>query len=210
VSASVATRTDNSRLSADANLIGITAGVIKMPKVIFLRTEEIKLKNKINACKRWNKPLDDIARFWSYVDIRGLWDCWEWTGGLDSSGYGQFKFNGELVLAHRLAYELYYGPIPDGFQANHKCNNSKCRNPFHLYAGTQQENMDDKVRENRQAKGESQGSAKLTEQQVLEIRENKNNLSQRKLAKTYGVSQYAIQAILHKKTWKHLITERGV
>jgi len=175
-----------------------------MPKVYKKHSEESRLNHKIALCKHYNKPLDDIARFWSYVDIKGLFDCWEWKGALVSGGYGTFWHNGKLVPAHRIAYKLYYGPISEGLDVLHKCNNRPCCNFFHLYTGTNQDNMDDKVRANRQAKGESQGSAKLTEQQVIEIRENKDNLSQRKLGKLYGVGQYAIRAILHKKTWKHI------
>jgi len=175
-----------------------------MPKVYKKWSDERKLKIKIANCKRYNRPIDDIERFWSYVDIKGFFDCWEWQGFIDKDGYGQFWLNGKIILAHRLAYELYYGAIPEGTQINHRCNNPKCCNPFQLYSGTQQDNMNDKVRVSRQAKGESHGMVKLTEKQVLEIRENKDNLSQRKLAKIFGIHQGQVWSIHNNKTWKHI------
>jgi hypothetical protein len=187
-----------------------------MPTGIYLHksrkhTEETKLKCKIWQCKKHNKPVDDISRFWSYVDIKGEDECWEYTGAKNKKGYGRFKFNGKLILSHRIAYELYFGRIPEGKQINHKCNNRPCCNPFHTYAGTNQDNMDDKVRANRQSRssGSSNGLAKLTEKQVIDIRENKDNLSQGKLGKIYGVNHSTIGNILSGKTWKHVSLASG-
>ncbi len=177
-----------------------------MPKGIYIRTEKIKLSLKIRTNKQYNRPIDNIERFWSYVDIKGLFDCWEWQGSKDRDGYGQFRINKKLVGSHRLAYELYHGKIPDGKQINHKCNNRPCCNPFHIYAGTPQDNVDDMVRAGRQNKlyGELHGMAKLTEKQVVEIRENKNKLSKTKLAKIYNVSRTLIYLIDSRKNWTHI------
>ena len=181
-----------------------------MPKVYSKRSEDQILNNKISQCKRYNKPIDDIARFWSYVDIQELFDCWEWQGGCNSDGYGNFRFNGKTRQSHRLSYQFYHGAIPKGKQINHKCNNRKCCNPFHLYAGTKQDNSDDMFRAGRQNKahGESHGMVKLTEKQVLEIRENKDNLSQAKLGQIYGVRQTNISLIIHNKIWKRINNKR--
>jgi hypothetical protein len=181
-----------------------------MEILIMSRIYKNNLNHKTARCKRLNKPVDDISRFWSYVDIKGEDECWEWKGVLDIGGYGHFSLNGKHIPAHRLSYQLYYGDIPEGKQINHTCHNRKCCNPFHTYAGTHKDNMDDMVRMNRQANGESQGMAKLTEKQVVEIKENRNNLSQRKLGELYGVKHNTIGNILRNRTWKHIPCYKGI
>lgn len=70
-------------------------------------------------------------RFWSKVAKSP--DCWLWTAGLDSKGYGQFRVNTERkVVAHRFAYELLVGPVPEGLQLDHLCRVRRCVNPAHL------------------------------------------------------------------------------
>ena len=143
-------------------------------------------------------------RFFEKVNIADLFECWEWKGCLDSWGYGRIRVNNKQIKAHRLSYQFYYGEIPKGKQVNHKCNNLICCNPYHLYAGTQQDNMDDKVNAGRQAIGIMHGSNKLTEKSVLEIRENKDKLTQTKLAKMYGVNHRTVGNIQSHKIWKHI------
>lgn len=93
--------------------------------------------------------MDIVPRFWSKVDTSG--DCWLWLAGCNPSGYGQIavSVNGstkrKIVLAHRVAYELTNGSIPEGLIICHRCNNRRCVNPAHLYAGTVQDNANDRV-----------------------------------------------------------------
>ena len=79
-------------------------------------------------------------RFWEKValDPNG---CWVWTGATNDGGYGQLRTDGVTQYAHRLAYETFVGPIPDGLQIDHLCRTRLCVNPAHLEAVTQRENI---------------------------------------------------------------------
>lgn len=87
---------------------------------------------------------DAATRFWRYVDRRSPDECWPWIGVIQPRGYGIFGMNGKKVLAHRVAYELAIGPIPDGLQIDHVrargCTRRDCVNPGHLEPVTGQEN----------------------------------------------------------------------
>lgn len=85
-------------------------------------------------------PDDVKARFWAKADVRGPNECWLWPRGGPRSRYGKFGFNGDSFCAHRVAYELAVGPIPDGLTIDHLCRETFCVNPQHLEAVTQQEN----------------------------------------------------------------------
>lgn len=109
---------------------------------------------------------------------------------------------------HRLSYELWVGPIPDGLVIRHKCDNRPCLNPEHLETGTRADNTRDMYERGRQRHlvGEGVASSKLTEQDVLSIRAEyaKGVLTQQMLAESYGVTQSIISSAVLRKTWKHL------
>lgn len=87
-----------------------------------------------------------MNRFWSKVDRRGGHECWNWTAGTFAQGYGQFWWNGGPQKAHRMAFELTNGSIPEGTFILHSCDNRLCCNPAHLRAGTHMDNMTDMTR----------------------------------------------------------------
>jgi hypothetical protein len=174
-------------------------------------------KGKFMNLKRLSgcKPKPAIYRFgMSYeVDMETL--CWNWIGTLNRGSkrqYGTIKVDGKSVGAHRFSWEFYNNQkIPDGMFVMHKCDNPKCVNPMHLKIGTHQDNMDDKVSKNRQAKGDSflkripakgskNGLSKLNELQAMEI--FKDNRPQRVIAQQYGISQTVVHNIKSIKTWK--------
>lgn len=129
--------------------------------------------------------------------------CVVWPFNSDKNGYGRLQVVGRTFSPHRLAYEIAYDPIPDGYVVRHSvCDNPACFNPRHLTIGTHADNVADKVAKGRQAMGEGNAAAKLTEEQVLAIRQDPR--PQRKLAREYGVSQPAIYQIKHRVTWGHL------
>lgn len=140
---------------------------------------------------------DQLERFLDKVLIPAsvITGCWIWTGYKTLDGYGRQKINGKMTLMHRLSFEHFVGHISKGMFVCHRCDNRKCVNPNHLFLGTNQDNIDDKVIKGRTFK-------KLTETQVLEI--FNASASQREVAKNYGISQRQVSNIKNKKTWSHL------
>ena len=114
-------------------------------------------------------------------------------------GYGLLGYKGKTTRAHKLAYELTYGPVPAGLHVLHKCDTPSCVNPDHLYLGTNADNVRDKVAKGRSLSRERNPSSKLTPEQVELIRVDKR--SQRKIAKDYGVAQTTVCNIKHGRTW---------
>ena len=156
-------------------------------------------------------------RFWEKVVIRGPDDCWEWTGAKPAhknSGYGHMwvGFAKKPLKATHILFYLRHGYWPPkGRTANHHCDNPGCLNSRHLYLGTQKSNMCDKVKRGRSNKGKSftigerNGSAKLTEIEVKEIRQLvKRGISQRELGRRFAVHNRTIDKIVHCKNWAHV------
>lgn len=151
-----------------------------------------------------NDPSILRKRFFDLVQITD--GCHLWTGRL-SGGYGTICGGAKgPLLAHRLAYEYAIGPIPDGLLVCHTCDNPPCVNPAHLFVGTNDDNMADMARKGRQAKGEKSGMAKLTEEDVVNIRKKyrKGIYGQVILAREFGVTHQNIAAIVKVRTWKHV------
>lgn len=91
---------------------------------------------------------DEVARFNRKVDASGA--CWVWTGAHGRNGYGQAVVQGHTYKAHRVAWTIAHGPIPEGLCVCHACDNRRCVRPDHLWLGTHQENQEDKIRKGRQ------------------------------------------------------------
>lgn len=139
-----------------------------------------------------------VERFWSKVDKSG--DCWLWKASRDKSGYGCIGSDGKVKKAHRVVWELTFGPIPEGMDVLHRCDNPSCVNPSHLFLGTQDVNIHDRDNKNRQAMGEHHGRHKLTLNQVREIIQSP--IGSRRLARIFSVGRTTIINIRHGTTWK--------
>lgn len=82
------------------------------------------------------------SNFTSRVDFGGRGGCWQWTGYVMSTGYGQYTISRKHYLAHRVAYELLVASIPAGAFIDHRCFNRSCVNPEHLRAVSNKQNME--------------------------------------------------------------------
>lgn len=173
---------------------------------IILPNKPIQHKCQNNLCVNPDHFIcGDEARFWNKVKVISN-SCWEWQGGKNKNGYGKFNVTygfGEYkdISAHRYSYQLKYKIIPADMWVCHTCDNPPCVNPDHLFLGNVQDNVNDCVAKNRHARGENNFNAKLTNQDVISIRE-RCNIDQ--LAKEFDVSRRSILDIIDLKTWKHV------
>ena len=127
--------------------------------------------------------------------------CLLWPFSLTPDGYAAIWVNGERKYAHREAFERWYGEkIPEGMVACHRCDTPACINPFHIFIGTHADNMRDKTEKGRQARGEKNGMAKLTWDNVREIRSTMDK-TQRELAAKFGVSESLIYLVRKGAIW---------
>ncbi len=143
-----------------------------------------------------------IERIMSRVEIVTESGCWIYTGPGETHGTINIKGRSGPAQVHRLMWEHHNGPIPKGLVVCHRCDVGFCCNPAHLFIGTQRDNQLDKVRKNRQARGETVASSILTREQVIDILQSKDTHAE--LALRYGVTKGAIKAVKTRQNWKHI------
>lgn len=137
--------------------------------------------------------------------------CLIWTGNKSKFGYGHIRWSGRSAYTHRLSYENNVGPIPAGMKVLHRCDKPACIDPAHLFLGTDLDNVADRQRKGRQAKGETVAkhvrgenspTASLTNAQVRAIRVAPG--PQRAIAARFSVCQMTVSNIKRRKLWAHL------
>jgi len=146
-------------------------------------------------------------------------DCWEWQGAKTKAGYGITRHDGEICYTHRIILQSHgEGFSEDKEFACHKCDNPSCVNPEHLYAGNHTDNMEDaKERSDMggaRVEGEDHGESKLTEKQVITIREQyaTGHWTQKELANSFDIARTQIGSIVRGENWENAggpITEIG-
>lgn len=138
------------------------------------------------------------------AEMRGVDGCWEWPKYRNADGYGLTKLNGKTTVATRVAFRLAVAEIPDGMNVCHRCDNPACCRPDHLFLGTQKQNCADAKSKDRHTRGERQGNAKLTDDDVRFIRANARVLKQTEMAKLFGIRQSSIWFVINRKQWSHV------
>lgn len=163
-----------------------------------------------------NRRSSNQHRFWSYIDKNGprhpklRSKCWLWNKTV-VGGYGVLFVDGIPWKAHRYSYLLHRGEFPRELQVLHRCDNTTCTNPKHIFLGTQLDNIRDMQSKNRQrgAVGERNKKAKLSEEQVVEVRRKYKKGCPvngcKPLADKLGVHPNSISNIVCGTTWGHLV-----
>lgn len=153
-----------------------------------------------------------VATLRDYFDARVDRDaegCWIWQGSIMGTGYGQVRFQRRTLYAHRVSFELHHGPIGPGQVVCHRCDTPACVNPAHLFVGTQADNVHDMLAKGRHRHtpclGTDHGMARLTEDQVLEIRRRAaTGENQKDIAADFGTTATNVSMIHRRSTWRHL------
>jgi len=129
--------------------------------------------------------------------------CLEWQG-FCHRGYGRTRIGGGSRRAHRAAWELFVGPIPEGSNVLHRCDNPPCVDHQHLFLGTQIANIEDRVEKGRSkgAAGERHGRARLTDDEVQALRSSTETNSE--AAMRLGISYHTVWDIRRGRSWRHL------
>lgn len=131
--------------------------------------------------------------------------CWVWMGTTTAGGYGQLLSGNKKHYAHRVSYEAFIGPIPNGMMVCHACDNPCCVNPSHLFLGTAKQNSEDMVSKNRSTFGEKNPMSKLNASQVADIRRLvAEGKTQQYVADLYAVSRRLVGMIARAKRWAKL------
>lgn len=130
------------------------------------------------------------------IEIDKTTGCWLWQGAIKSNGYGHLNIDGRTVGAHRVAYELHVGPVPEGMRVLHSCDVRRCVNPDHLHIGTAADNSREMVE-----RGRYKGPSRLDSEARVEIRRRlRAGETQRSIAALYGVSQSTISNLSTGRT----------
>lgn len=150
--------------------------------------------------KRGPKPVPLETRLLRHIDKNTITGCWNWSGSTSGKGYGKIGLGGRCSgheYVHRVAYELWCEPIPEGKHILHSCDNKLCCNPDHLRVGDNSDNMIDVSK-----RAERNATLKLTPDQALSIWHDPR--TQQEIADDYGISQITVSNIKTRKSWRWL------
>jgi len=149
--------------------------------------------------------MDTLEKFYAKTKFNPANDCIEWIRNKNVRGYGTVRFKGKMYQAHRAAYELSKGNIPDEQYVCHSCDNTSCVNVNHLWLGTPADNILDRDIKSRGKwnQGEKNVHSKLKESEIDSIRKlYEDGENQYQLAKKFKVNQSTISHIVNRKIWR--------
>lgn len=134
--------------------------------------------------------------------------CFNWQGSVNKrTGYGSIYILGKTKMAHRVSFDVFRKSIPRGMFVCHRCDNTSCINPAHLFLGTQQDNMRDAAKKNRSVHGERQRHAKLNQENVNDIlKRYSSGEVVSALAKQFGVHSQTIRRVLLGQSWSRIVS----
>lgn len=157
-------------------------------------------------------PLE-VAQFWLQVEgdfTRHADACWIWRGHVNNTGYGHVSLGGRGALkrlAHRVAYELVKGPIPNGLLVCHACDEPLCVNPQHLWLGTDADNQQDAARKGRKRslRGSAHPNHKLTDDDVRRLRAMvEGGVPLTRIGQHFGIHATTVARIARREKWAHV------
>lgn len=153
-----------------------------------------------------NYSTKTIDLFWQKVKVASPSECWPWQASKTPEGYGYFWYNKRMGKAHRFAWEITNGAIPQNMLVCHHCDNPSCVNPSHLFIGTNADNSTDKIQKHRQANtdGENNPNHKLSLSDVKTIRRLyiPGVVTLKHLSEQFGVTIAQISYVVKRKSWK--------
>lgn len=158
------------------------------------------------ACSNAARGRSLAERFLDYYKPGAADACWPWAGTVDANGYGVIADDNRRQLrAHRIAYERVNGAVSESRYVCHSCDNPSCVNPNHLWLGSAADNNEDKRAKLRHSHGASHGMAKISENDVRDIRGLYPQMSQQAIADRYGLHQTTVSDIIRGKIWTHIV-----
>lgn len=173
------------------------------------RSNRVYCSKICSRSARFRSLTEAIDHLWQFTDRSDPDGCWPWTRALRDGdhGYGTFQFNGRKVATHRFAWEVTYGPIPDGFEICHHCDNPPCNRPDHFFLGTHLDNHKDKLKKQRHPYGERHGQSCFTDDQIRTIRQDYATGTRTilEMAEYYNTHRQTLYSIVRRETWKHLL-----
>lgn len=172
----------------------------------------MNLVNPYNNMERSSGRIMSEGKFWKKVSKDTFvtskfvnTPCWPWRGTIHkATGYGLVKWNYEQMKAHRVAWMLTNGEIPDGLLVCHSCDNKWCVNPDHLFIGDNTTNQADLVSKGLQKKGSNHGMARITEADVIAIRDLACNETDLAIATRLGVEENTVRLARAGINWTYL------